>query len=169
MKTRNLETADPKVQKAIVESDDRSVVLVGSAILERKLDDLIEKAVVSPAAVDKLLGRTGRGGALGSFFSKIQAAWAFGLISEDEYADLELIREIRNGFAHDVLDCDFNSQDARSKCDRLSIAWRALGTRSLAHRVAFNMEIYTLALLLTQRAQRVTPRTSPARIPLNGR
>jgi len=37
---------------------------------------------------------------LGTFSSRIKASYAFGLITEDQFKDLEYLRKIRNEFAH---------------------------------------------------------------------
>jgi hypothetical protein len=169
MNTAILNTKDVKVQKAICDSDDRSAVLVGSAILERRLENLLASRLIGPTAAKKLLGDTGKNGPLGSFFSKILAAWSLGLISEDEYADLEIIRDLRNSFAHDVLDCDFTNPEVKVKCDKLRIAWKALGTKAAPYRVALNMEIYTLDTLLARRNDGAVRPQSPLRFRINGK
>jgi DNA-binding MltR family transcriptional regulator len=47
---------------------------------------------------------------LGSFAAKIRLAHLLGLISKDFYSDLEMMKEIRNRFAHDLSAVSFDQQ-----------------------------------------------------------
>jgi mannitol operon repressor len=48
-------------------------------------------------------------------------AFALGVISEDEYSDLELLRKIRNDFAHSI-EASFGDQSVTSRCQALKHA-----------------------------------------------
>ena len=58
-------------------------------------------------------------GALQDFSARIKIAYAFNVIGPGAYADLNLLREIRNAFAHSAQSLSFNSPDVAEICSRL--------------------------------------------------
>src|SRR5690606_37481533 len=71
------------------------------------------------AEVDKLLSG-GPNAPLGTFSSRVLSAYCLGLISEDEFKDIEIIRKIRNDFAHNLLEISFDNQSIMDRCKNLS-------------------------------------------------
>ena len=95
---------------------DRGIALLGAAFLDDVLDVMIRASFVDDVeAMNKLLGP---GRPLESFGSRAHLAYCVGLLGEDIYEDLNLLREIRNDFAHRH-PANFNSEQIRSKCERL--------------------------------------------------
>lgn len=100
---------------------DRGCILVAASILDDALGALLQALVQKrPAFTTKrrkeLLGFFGP---LGSFSSRIAVAYAFGLIPDWMYKNLELIRNIRNDFAHGYESTDFSNEKLISKVDAL--------------------------------------------------
>jgi hypothetical protein len=60
-------------------------------------------------------------GALGTFSSKIVVAYALRLIGPVTRADLDLIRFLRNEFAHSRIPFGFTTPEVRAVCDRFKI------------------------------------------------
>ena len=60
-------------------------------------------------------------GPLASFSQRIAIAYAFDLISSAQYKDLEIIRKVRNHFAHHPLDTTFNTHDIKPLCESSSM------------------------------------------------
>jgi hypothetical protein len=60
-------------------------------------------------------------GAAGSFSSKIIIAYAFKLIGPITRADLDLIKFLRNEFAHSRMPFNFETPEVRVVCDNLKI------------------------------------------------
>jgi len=56
---------------------------------------------------------------IGTFASRIDLAFALGLINEHEHAECHLIRKIRNEFAHRGVGLSFGDQKISALCDRL--------------------------------------------------
>lgn len=79
--------------------DDRGLVLSLSAFAEDALGDLVGEFMAPVEAAKQLL--KGFNAPLGTFSSRIKASFALGLISQEQYRDLEHLRKIRNEFAHD--------------------------------------------------------------------
>ena len=78
---------------------DRGCCLMASSYLEYQLENILKKRLVDNESIhEKLFGFNGP---LGTFSSKIEMAYAFGLIAPKAKQDLNLIRKIRNEFAHD--------------------------------------------------------------------
>lgn len=78
--------------------DERGLVLALSAFAEDALGDLLRAFLIPSDAVALLLD--GFNAPLGTFSSRIKAAYAMGLLTEAQYKDLERLRKIRNEFAH---------------------------------------------------------------------
>lgn len=80
------------------QKEDRGLVLTLAAFSEEALGRLIEAYLHDEKAAKSLV--EGFNAPLGSFSTRILAARALGLISEEQYSDLEKLRKIRNEFAH---------------------------------------------------------------------
>jgi hypothetical protein len=78
---------------------DRAVAVLGPAYADAILEDLLRAFLIEGKSADALLAVEG---ALGTFSSRINLAHALGLIRDSTHHDLELLRRIRNDFAHKV-------------------------------------------------------------------
>ncbi len=96
----------------------RGIAVLGAALLEDllRVGILYNMRTLSTAEQDKLFSGYGP---LSSFSTKIQIAYAIGLIGPNVTHDLETIREIRNGFAHTALQVDFGSPEVIALCNGL--------------------------------------------------
>ncbi len=79
---------------------DRGKVLISTGFLEQQLRDILAAFMRDGAKTASLLD--GPNAPLGAFSSRISACHAFGLISNREHHDLNVLRRIRNDFAHDM-------------------------------------------------------------------
>ncbi len=77
---------------------DRGGALVGAALLDNRLERLVLSHLVAGKVAEGLV--IGRNAPLGSFSSRINASFAMGLITTEERQDLNIVRSIRNEFAH---------------------------------------------------------------------
>jgi len=80
------------------ELDDRGLVLSLAAFAEQALGTLL-KAFMLPVLTSAALV-DGFNAPLGTFSSRIKAAYSFGLVTKEQFDDLEQLRKIRNLFAH---------------------------------------------------------------------
>lgn len=100
---------------------DRACAIVGAAFLDEHLRQLIVEFLVDDdKEVEKLVDQTG--GGLSSFSSRISAAYCLGLISKKHKNDLNIIRKIRNDFAHRLHGISFEDQRISSQCQNLESA-----------------------------------------------
>lgn len=78
---------------------DRGTAIVGASVLEGLLGQLVERSLIDdePASRELLANPYAP---LGTFASRITAAYCLGLIRDMERHDLKLVKNIRNTFAH---------------------------------------------------------------------
>jgi mannitol operon repressor len=104
--------------RLIREESDRGRVLLACGMFDVQLKKLLLAYFQAGTVATELLDDAN--GPLGTLSARISLAYALGLISEDEYHNLTLIRRIRNDFAHD-LDVSFGSQSVLSRCANLRL------------------------------------------------
>ncbi|MBH1672538.1 hypothetical protein I5U90_05720 [Stenotrophomonas maltophilia] len=97
----------------------RGAVLTAASILDSLLEGLLRAFLAPNPGSKKLL--EGFNAPFGTFSSKIAAAHALGLITSVEFHDLELIRKIRNEFAHEI-HVSFESSSVLGLCAKLQSA-----------------------------------------------
>ncbi|RJP46307.1 MAG: hypothetical protein C4583_19215 [Anaerolineaceae bacterium] len=103
-------------QQEIKEASDRNHAIVSGVDLEEALGELLFNYMVDDKPSRDLLRTT-----LSNFATRINMAYSLGLISQDEFADLHTMREIRNYFAHGKRGCTFADKYVTDLCDKLKI------------------------------------------------
>jgi DNA-binding MltR family transcriptional regulator len=96
---------------------DRGAALVGAALIDQKLADTLRAFFVPGKTAGELLD--GGTAPLGTFSARIKAAHALGLIDAFELRECNLIRKIRNEFAHSVHGLAFADPTITVLCDKL--------------------------------------------------
>ena len=101
---------------AFAKETDRGLAIVSVCFLDNMLEKLI-RAVYRKDPRIKILFKDNQ--ILQSFYNKVCIAYFSGLIPEALYDDLKLVGEIRNKFAHSVLETvSFNDVSIAQKIDR---------------------------------------------------
>ena len=109
---------------------ERSAVVLGAARIDYSLERLIKKVMHHNSGGDDNLFSPDR--PLGSFSSKIALACRLGLISMDVEHALQMIRKIRNDFAHSIEGIRLKESPHRERISELkndaskSILWATL-------------------------------------------
>ncbi len=94
---------------------DRACAVLGAAFLDEHLRALLEAFLVDdPNRVQDLFEQAAS--PLGSFSSRISMSYALGFLAPSEVRDLDLIRKIRNEFAHELHGVSFASPNVTSRC-----------------------------------------------------
>lgn len=106
-----------ELNNAVRGADERGMILALSAFAEESLGLLLESFMLPNQATKKLLD--GFNAPLGTFSARIQAAFALGLLTSEQFDNLELLRKIRNDFAHSWKDVSFQSPKIASRIDAL--------------------------------------------------
>jgi len=100
------------------ETDRAAAVLAGS-FMDEFTRKFIRSFMVPDDVVDNILVGYGP---LSSFSSRIDCLYAFGFIDKEACDDLDLIRKIRNHFAHHPEQTSFDESPVRDFCSNLSTA-----------------------------------------------
>lgn len=111
-----------EVKKELATQSDRAVAVVCASILDHQLEGILSAFMIEEKekTIDKDLFRGNT--ALSTFSSKIKMCYYLGLITEDEYKNIEWMRSIRNEFAHQLMNVSFdNNQSIKAKCNNLYI------------------------------------------------
>lgn len=96
---------------------DRGAALVGAALLDARLERLLLSHMLPGKLAIELV--TGGNEPLGTFSARINASHVLGLITAAERQDLNIIRAIRNEFAHREHEITFTDQKIEGLCSSL--------------------------------------------------
>ena len=102
-------------KQATAEENPRGAAILIAANVELALDMALRTYLNS----DRLNLVFGLNKALGSFANKTAMAYALGMFNDEMYANLELIRDIRNTFAHSQCPITFETPQVSDACDCL--------------------------------------------------
>ncbi len=102
-----------------MEGSDRACALIAGAYLDHALEAILTTQMLKIDATSRKNIFQGATAILPSFSSKIRMCHALGLISDDEKTHLNIIREIRNHFAHALGACAFDEVLVAKECDKL--------------------------------------------------
>ena len=98
---------------------DRATAVLGAVYLEAHLGQLIAGFFIEESGVAESLLDVER--PLGTFSARARAAYCMGLISANEYYDLNLIMQIQYAFSNQVSEVAFTDEGIREKCLMLRI------------------------------------------------
>ena len=138
------------VAATLQKESDRACAVLGAALVDQVLGDLIRSAMVEEAPSKLFDGY----GPIASFSARIEISLGLGLISRDEHSDLHLIRKIRNVFAHEMdHELSFTTQAIAHRVAALKIvdalyANPSIPTPEDTPRVRFQIEIGSLTYSL---------------------
>lgn len=134
--------------KELQKETPRGAVIISGVVLGELLGKTLENYLTDHKDVKKLL-YGGVSAPLGAFSARILMAFGLRLIDEKEYANLQVIRRIRNHFAHN-LQASFDDAKVKDLCQLLD----ATGIRPdaiLTPTRKYNAVATLLAVILTNR------------------
>jgi DNA-binding MltR family transcriptional regulator len=134
---------------------ERGAALAAAAMLDELLGRIIETFLIPNKGRKALLD--GFNAPLGTFSSRIASSFALGLLSEIEYRECELIRKIRNEFAHQIK-VSFKTEKVVSLCAQLQVSAKSYGDVHVNTRGQFTTAAIALILNLTNRPYYVSER-----------
>lgn len=108
------------VEEEINVKSDRALIITIASILDIQLEKLLKNFMINNSKIDENLFK---GNApLSTFSSKISICYNLGLISKYEYQTIEIIKKIRNRFAHDIeIKKMTDNQAIMDLCNKLTI------------------------------------------------
>lgn len=109
---------------------DRGRALVAASLIEEMLEEVLRAFLLEGAATKNLFDSSNA--PLSTFSAKASASRALGLISIEEFRDVEFVRKIRNEFAHSVL-CSFENQKIQDWAKALSVGMSILDSLDEGH------------------------------------
>jgi hypothetical protein len=137
----------------IFASSDRVAAIMCAALVEFELISAI-KCRLEDASDMSALFHSGEGSPFGTFKQKIVAGKAMGIYGKDVASDLDIIRDIRNQFAHALLKIDFDNEHIAASCASLRdyIAWEETTERDVgANRIKFENTCLSIGVGLMRR------------------
>jgi DNA-binding MltR family transcriptional regulator len=106
-------------------ASDRALGIIGASLVEIHLTKLIQQAFITETKIgDKHTAQEEMfrsSGALGTFSTKINLAYLMGMISAEFFKDLNIMREIRNRFAHYTEIGSFEHEQVSSRCRNFTL------------------------------------------------
>lgn len=105
---------DNVLKKEFEKETDRGAVIFAASLFDEALKNLLTNYLVTNVGSSDDLFETPNA-PLSTFSSKISFSYRLGLISDKFARDLNLIRKIRNEFAHNIQGCDFSHSGIRSR------------------------------------------------------
>lgn len=149
-------------RKALSSESDRGCALFAAAYLDSSLSDLLYVSLVANKKIDTdLFEGTAP---LATFSSRIKMAYYLGLISQPCRRDLDIIRAIRNDFAH-KLDVDsFAVQSVQDRCKTLAYSYHEKHEDPKAHFISAVMRLlgHVQSATLTATQHQEKPSDVPA-------
>ena len=131
---------------------ERGTALAAAAMLDELLGRIIDSFLIPNKGSKALLD--GFNAPLGTFSARIASAFALGLLSEVEYRECELIRKVRNEFAHQI-NVSCKTERIVSLCAQLQLSAKSCGDVHVDTRGQFTTAAVALILNLTNRAHYV--------------
>jgi len=110
---------------------DRGRALVAASLIEEMLEEVLRCFFLENSATKKLFEDPNA--ALSTLSAKASASRALGLISHEEFSDIELVRKIRNSFAHSVM-CSFEDEKIKSWTIALKVGMSVLDALEKGHK-----------------------------------
>jgi hypothetical protein len=146
-----------RIEKAI-QSDDspRGAAIVAAALVEDFLGGALRSKMIKMGPSDER-DLFGSSGVLGSFSNKIKLASALGIIRGRTVHDLNVLREIRNAFAHTLLDLNFETPELVTMCKSFHCSIDLPDVNNLTPREIFAACVDRLILFLMSKVTKYDP------------
>lgn len=123
------------VVKSFHKESDRAAGILAGSFVEHYLGEFLQEILVDDPIVRDLFNQPFA--PLSSFSSRARLCFALKLIPKDFLADLDIIRDIRNHFAHHPLETSFGNPQVERLCSRLSVATSLRKTKKYTARDAY--------------------------------
>jgi DNA-binding MltR family transcriptional regulator len=94
----------------------RGVALTAAAYLDERLHEILKNFLANKKESKRLINGHAP---LGSFYSRTLACYSLGLIEENEFEELTIIRKVRNEFANDWNEANFETQKVSQLVEKL--------------------------------------------------
>ena len=130
----------------------RGMAMASAAFIDEMLGEILAAFMVDNKGAAALLD--GVNAPLGTFAARAAAANAMGLISDAEHRECDLVRKVRNEFAHQVL-ISFEDEKLMKLCAKLTYAAKPYGDVTVSTHGQFASAATALIMNLVNRAHYV--------------
>jgi len=144
----NLKDFLPLLDQLNKESE-RGAVLLACSYIEDQLEDIITSFLIDDTTEYEKLFH-GLNAPLGALSSRATMAYCLGLINKSEFAEIDILKKIRNAFAHNYK-ASFEDQKIKDLCNNLSYSAKDYGEVVVGTFGKFNTSSVALILNLTNR------------------
>lgn len=137
------------------DESERGAALLAASMLDEQLKAILEAFLIEGKHQDKLLKDFNP--PLGTLSSRLEACAAMGLVSEQEYAEIDVIRRVRNEFGHG-LGVTFDTKKVSALCAKLTMSVGNVakaGEPPVGPKPRFVTAAVSVIVLLTNRAHYV--------------
>ena len=110
---------------------DRGRALVAASLIEEMLEEILRSYLLEISSTKKLFEAPNA--PFSTLSAKTLACRSLGLISTAEFRDIELVRKIRNAFAHSVM-CSFEDQQIQDWSKALKVGMSLLDELEDGHK-----------------------------------
>jgi len=108
-----------RIRNSFKKESDRALIILACSAIDVLLKRIIEKKFIAVShKKEKLLGKTQP---LSSFHSKIEIAYRIGVISENLKRDLNILRDMRNIYAHNLDDTTLEDKEMVDRINTIMI------------------------------------------------
>lgn len=131
----------------------RGAVVLSCSFIEDQLRNILASFLIETKETEKLL--EGFNAPLGTLSSRAVMAHSLGLITDREYKEIEILKKIRNEFAHNFK-ATFNDQKIIDLCKTLKFSAKDYGDVVVDAFGQYNTAAVSLIINLTNRAHYVS-------------
>lgn len=132
---------------------DRGMVLIAASYLDELMLEILKSYFITGKVSSALV--EGFNAPLGTLSTRCSAAYSLGLISKTEFGEADLIRKIRNNFAHNI-HTSFEDMKVVELCNKLEYAAKDYDNVVVSSRGKFSTSAVCLILNLTNRPHYVS-------------
>jgi hypothetical protein len=147
LKARPTEEGTEHIFEGIREDSPRAAAMLAGALMDELLKGAISYRLVELNKEDSDGLFTGNA-PLATFSAKIRVSYALGIIGKRTRHDIELVREIRNGFAHTLRDLSFETPELTKMCSQFHCLKDLREYAEISARGLFSISVHRLALFL---------------------
>lgn len=146
--------------KELAGRHDRVTAIVGGTLVEVQVSELLRR-FMRQLSKDEENALFSGVGPLSTFSNKVRIGFAMGLISDEEYSNINYIREIRNTFAHGVRPLRFRTPEIAAVCALLAVHGPRATIKKWQHpRMRYLAEVMQTARALARKGQLSGAQTS---------
>lgn len=140
--------------KEFQEGSDRVAAIMGAAFAENNLVKAIEASLPEPPEKSSFAALFyDEGSPFGTFRRRIVAARALNLVSAQMAADMDIVRDVRNQFAHALLKLDFENEHITRTMEAMSEYSFTLRERNVsAMRLKWEKACWAISVHLLKKA-----------------